>query len=82
LEGTTADADEASVRLMHKFYLGQPVEYRPMRGIDAPRGSYIVTAKLPEREGEFEYVIRNINEAHERAALESELRALDNRALG
>jgi hypothetical protein len=35
-----------------------------------------VTAKLPEREGEFEYRIRNINEEHERMARESELRAL------
>jgi hypothetical protein len=61
---------------MHKFYLGQQVQYYPPRGMYAPRGAYVVTAKLPERDGEFEYRIRNMNEQHERMARESELRAL------
>ena len=61
---------------MYKFYLGQLVEYHPPRGIYAPRGAYVVTAKLPERNGEFEYRIRNTNEQHERMARESELEAL------
>jgi hypothetical protein len=34
------------------------------------------TAKLPERDGEYEYRIRNLAEAHERMARESELQAL------
>ena len=63
--------------MMHKFYLGQTVEYRPPRGLYAPRGAYVVTAKLPERNGEFEYRVRNMHEGHERMARESELRALD-----
>ena len=42
----------------------------------APRGAYVVTAKLPEREGEFEYRIRHMSEQHERMARESELWAL------
>jgi hypothetical protein len=33
----------------------------------------VVTAKLPERDGEFEYHIKHINELHERIAKESEL---------
>ena len=61
---------------MHKFHLGQTVEYYVPRGIDAPRGAYIVTAKLPERDGEFEYRIRSAMEQHERMARESELRAM------
>jgi hypothetical protein len=61
---------------MHKFYLGQQVHYDPPRGTDAPRGTYFVTAKLPDTEGEFEYRIRNTNERHERIARESELQAL------
>ena len=61
---------------MHKFHLGQAVEYHVPRGIDAPRGAYIVTAKLPERDGEFEYRIRSAMEQHERMARESELRAI------
>jgi hypothetical protein len=42
----------------------------------APRGAYLVTAKLPERDGEFEYRIRSASEEYERLARESELRAL------
>jgi hypothetical protein len=61
---------------MHKFYLGQAVEYRPPRGISAPRGAYVVTAKLPERDGQFEYRVRSAFEEHERMARESELQAL------
>jgi hypothetical protein len=60
---------------MHKFHLGQAFEYNPPRGNYAPRGAYIVTAKLPERDGEFEYRIRSALEKHERMARESELRA-------
>lgn len=36
----------------------------------------MVTAKLPERDGEFEYKIRNAIEAHGRIARESELQAI------
>jgi hypothetical protein len=61
--------------VMHKFHLGQSVEYYVPRGIDAPRGAYVVTAKLPERDGQFEYRIRSATEQHERMVRESELRA-------
>ena len=57
----------------HKFILGQAVEYHSPRGLFAPPGIYVVTAKLPERDGEFEYHIKHINELHERIAKESEL---------
>jgi hypothetical protein len=57
----------------HKFILGQAVEYTPPRGIFTPRGVYVVTAKLPEQAGEFEYHIRHPTESHERIAKESEL---------
>jgi hypothetical protein len=36
----------------------------------------VVTAKLPERNGEYEYRVRNSAEANERLARESELRAM------
>jgi hypothetical protein len=58
----------------HKFILGQGVGYTPPRGQYALPGIYVVTAKLPERDGEFEYRIKHINEVHERTARESELR--------
>ena len=44
-----------------------PVGYTP------PPGIYVVTAKLPEQDGEFEYHIKHTSELHERIALESEL---------
>jgi hypothetical protein len=66
--------------MMHKFHLGQTVAYNPQRGIWAPRGAYVVTAKLPERDGEFEYRVRSILEEHERLARESELQAISEEA--
>jgi hypothetical protein len=60
--------------MVHKFKIGQAVGYRASRGISAPGGTYVVTARLPERDGEFEYRIRSPDEAHERIARESELR--------
>ena len=56
--------------MSHKFTLGQAVEYRARH---APSGIYVVTAKLPERDGEFEYHTKNSCELHERIARESEL---------
>jgi hypothetical protein len=61
---------------MHKFHLGQAVEYRPRGGTWAPRGAYVVTAKLPERDGQFEYRIRSALEEHERMVRESELQVM------
>ena len=58
----------------HKFPLGQAVEFRSRHGY-APSGVYVVTAKLPERDGEFEYHIKHTSELHERIARESELQA-------
>jgi hypothetical protein len=56
----------------HKFILGQGVGYTPPGGIDAPPGLYLVIAKLPERDGEFEYRIKQ--RTREFTARESELR--------
>jgi hypothetical protein len=58
----------------HKFIPGQTVEYYSPRGLFAPPGIYVVTATLPERDGEFEYHIKHTSESHERVARESELR--------
>jgi predicted DNA-binding ribbon-helix-helix protein len=64
----------AGPAMTHKFILGQGVGYTPPHGQYAPLGLYVVTAKLPERDGEFEYRIKHISEAHEHTARESELR--------
>jgi hypothetical protein len=64
---------KANAEVFHKFKIGQQVEYYPPRGIYAPRGTYLVTKLLPERDGVFEYFIRSVREAYERIAKESEL---------
>ena len=56
-----------------KFHLGQTVVYRSR---NAPPGACVVTAKLPERNREYEYRVRNSAEANERLARESELRGM------
>jgi hypothetical protein len=50
--------------MSHKFIIGQAVGYTPPRGRYAPPEIYLVTAKLPERDGEFEYHIRHASELH------------------
>ena len=60
--------------MFHKFKIGQQVEYSSPRGNYAPRGMFLVSRLLPERNGEFEYFIRSAQEAHELIAKESELR--------
>jgi hypothetical protein len=58
----------------HKFRLGQFVNYHPSRRLDAPRGVYTITARLPQSDdGQFEYRIKHPSEDHERIAKESEL---------
>ena len=59
--------------MMHKFHLGQTVVYRSR---NTPPGPCVVTAKLPERNGEYEYHVRNSAEANEWLARESELTAI------
>ena len=57
----------------HKFQIGQTVFLTASLGRDIPGGAYIVTKKLPERSGEFEYRVKIANEPHERVVRESEL---------
>ena len=63
---------------MHKFYLGQGVEYHPPRGTYVPAGTWVITVKLPERNGECYYRVRRASEIHERVVREGELSAIPN----
>jgi hypothetical protein len=64
-------------KMAHKFKIGQIVHYRPAdRGNRAAIGTYAVTARLPEIEGQPAYRIKHFNEVHERIAQESELTAV------
>lgn len=60
----------------HKFYIGQTVYLDPSFARNIPGGAYIVTKKLPEREGEFEYRVKGVNEPHERVVQENQLRSV------
>ena len=62
--------------LSHKFHVRQLVQLNPSIRRNVSWGSYEITKKLPEREGEFEYRIKSMSEPHERVARESELRAV------
>jgi hypothetical protein len=59
--------------LSHKFHVGQLVQIIPSINRNVPGGSYEITKKLPESDGEFAYRIKSMNEPHERVARESEL---------
>jgi hypothetical protein len=61
---------------MHKFHLGQTVAYLPPRGTYVLSGTWGITAKLPERNGEFYYRIHHTIEQHERVVREGELTAI------
>jgi hypothetical protein len=56
----------------YKFQIGQTVFLIPSPS-NVPGGAYIVTKKLPERNGEFEYRVKSAHEPHERVVRESEL---------
>ena len=55
----------------HKFKIGQTVFLK--RSLHVPGGAYVITKRLPERDGEFEYRIKSVNEPHERVVHESKL---------
>jgi hypothetical protein len=58
----------------HKFRVDQRVTLAAnIINRSATGGSYVVIKQLPERDGEFEYRIKNAYEPHERVARESEL---------
>jgi hypothetical protein len=58
----------------YKFHIGQTVFIVPAPNLNIPGGVYIVTKKLPEHNGEFEYRVRGVAEPYERVVRESELK--------
>jgi hypothetical protein len=60
---------------MHKFHIGQLVQFSPDRSerSSAPSGVYEVIKKLPHNGQEYEYRIKNAREEYERTAKESQL---------
>ena len=58
----------------YKFQLGQTVFIVPSLFRGSPAGTYIVTKKLPDRDGELEYCVKSTDEPYDRVVGESELR--------
>jgi len=57
----------------HKYRIGQVVQLIPSISRKVPGSSFEITKQLPESSGEFEYLIKSMNERHERVMRESEL---------
>ena len=66
--------DQGHLAMPHKFTIGQTVHFRPTGHDHSAAGLYLVTKRLPEKNGEFQYRIKHSHEPHERIARESELR--------
>lgn len=63
--------------VMHTFAVGQTVEFSSEGDPQFnAAGVYVVTQLLPETAGEFAYRIKSTEEGHERAARESQLKAI------
>jgi hypothetical protein len=52
---------------------GDTVFVGAARHLNFPGGAYVITAVLPERNGEIEYRLRNTHEPHEPVIAESQL---------
>ena len=59
----------------HKFKIGQTVFIHSASHENLPGGAYVIIQKMPERDGEFEYRVRNTRQQHERVVREGQLRA-------
>jgi hypothetical protein len=58
----------------HKFKIGDVIKYRPShRDLRTPSSECVITALLPERDGQFEYRIKHPGEDFERVVVEREL---------
>ena len=60
---------------MYKFNIGQTVYLAVSleRFLAVSGGAYVITKRLPEHDGEFEYRIKSVNEPHQRVVRESQL---------
>ena len=59
----------------HRYAVGQTVHLRPTRYDRAatPEGSYRITRLMPEEQGDHQYRIKSVRDAHERVVKESQL---------
>ena len=69
-------ADGSRHMAKHYFKIGELVELKQHRGVDAPRGPYEIVALLPEEAGVPRYRIKSSRENKQRVAEESQLKLL------
>jgi hypothetical protein len=67
---------------MHKFKIGQRLFPARSVGLNVTDGAYVIVKRLPERDGEFQYQIKNIAKSDARVVRESELRPIPWRSSG
>lgn len=60
----------------HKFQPYQIVLVEAPLRLNMPGGAYMITRKMPERDGEFEYRVKSVNEPCERVVRESQMRKM------
>ena len=58
-----------------KFKVGRTVFIKAAPHQNLPGGAYVIVQKMPERDGKFEYRVRNTREQHERVLREGHLSA-------
>ena len=61
---------------LHKFTVGQTVQFAGPHFLRAASGPYEITRLVPHSGGEFQYRIKNSKESYERIARESQLTGL------
>jgi hypothetical protein len=59
----------------HRFQVGQIIFLERSRNLNIPGGEYVITKKLPERTGGFEYRVKSNKEPHQRVVREDQLKA-------
>ena len=58
----------------HRFHIGQTVFLTPSLKQNISGGAYVITKKLPKRDGEPpEYRVKGVNEPYERVVSESQV---------
>jgi len=70
----SAEANNASTEMPHRFSVGTDVYYEPSFGAPAAPGTYKVVRQLPvERDNRLSYRIKSVSESFERIAEEHQL---------
>jgi hypothetical protein len=62
----------------HRYAVGQTVYLTPDRfdRSAARKGRFVVTRLLPESQGDYQYRVKSVSDAHERVAHERELQKI------